>query len=79
MPTLLQETGSHEWKEIYNPYPYKSEEVYAKDLEKLWKSVPLKEDTQVILMTHDGPQDSATASYIEANGNKKRYGSVYQR
>jgi len=37
--TLLQEKGAKEWKEIYNPYPWKSDKEYKSALEKVWASI----------------------------------------
>jgi Icc-related predicted phosphoesterase len=72
-PTLLQPKGSTEWRMIYNPYPWKSEDHYKQALQKVWSEANTSQN-QVILFTHDGPIDSPTTTYFCAEGTK-RYGS----
>ena len=62
-PTLFRAEGQNDFVNVFNPYPYTTEENFAKALDQLWKSKiepSLEEGKQLILMTHEGPQDSAT-------------------
>ncbi len=43
---------------IYQPYPYFTDALFQKDLSALLSQVP--KDSQILLMTHDGPHFSAT-------------------
>lgn len=64
LPTLFQPNGSNEWEQVFTPYPFTSESLYTQAIQALWfdKVDPIATgQKQVILMTHDGPQDYLTA------------------
>ena len=65
LPTLFRAEGATEFVNVFNPYPYENEQIYKAALKSFWDSKvtpALAGDTQIILMTHDGPQDAGTCN-----------------
>ena len=67
LPTLFREEGQTEFFNVFNPYPYADDAAYTSAVTSLWQNrveprLTSGEASQVVLMTHDGPQDSATCN-----------------
>ena len=67
LPTLFRQEGQNDYINVFDPYPYADEASYTAAVQNLWKVrvdpfLASGEATQVVLMTHDGPQDSATCN-----------------
>ena len=45
---------------IYQPYPYFTDTLFQRDLSALLAQLPPDDNSQILLMTHDGPHFSAT-------------------
>jgi Icc-related predicted phosphoesterase len=64
--------------QIWEPFPYKTDEDYRKDLEpNLNSAFALSPDYDYILLTHIGPINSSTAIMNQLNANPVYSGSQY--